>query len=410
MIKRIFQSFKTRLWLGTLASTLLPYVLILPWSYNYNGYAYIVSMLAVAFTHFVNAHSIYAITNHPGHKSAFSIIPTAFLCFFCAWIVLKILGLPYSIVYLELGFLVSCIYNYYSFKLRTRTQSTFAYIPIGDAIDAYLLPEIKWLKQVNPQIQLNEKIQGYVADLQSNDLTSEWQNFLAMKTLKGIPVYHIRYVEEMLTGRVKIKHMYENNLGSLLPSSIYMNIKHFLECLLIILSFPITLPVVFITALLIKLEDGGSIIYTQPRVGYRGQTIIVYKLRSMKENNQESATISNDDRITKIGKFIRKTRIDELPQFINVLKGEMSLIGPRAEFKPFADELEKQVPFYNYRHIVKPGISGWAQVMHGYATGAEETQIKLEHDFYYIKHFSFSLDVIIFFKTIKTMLTGFGAR
>ncbi|WP_063226678.1 sugar transferase, partial [Psychrobacter phenylpyruvicus] len=136
----------------------------------------------------------------------------------------------------------------------------------------------------------------------------------------------------------------------------------------------------------------------------------VYKFRSMREKAEEVLTTENDNRITRVGKFIRKTRIDELPQFINVIKGEMSLIGPRAEFLDFAVELEKEVPFFNYRHIVKPGISGWAQVNQGYATGPEETKIKIEYDFYYIKHISFSLDLLIFFKTIHTMLTGFGAR
>ena len=115
-------------------------------------------------------------------------------------------------------------------------------------------------------------------------------------------------------------------------------------------------------------------------------------------------------RVTKIGKFIRKTRIDELPQFFNVLKGDMSLIGPRPEQKVFVDAFEEQIPFYNYRHIVRPGISGWAQVTQGYTADVDDTQIKVEHDFYYIKHFSLWLDVLIVFKTIKTMLTGFGAR
>ena len=119
---------------------------------------------------------------------------------------------------------------------------------------------------------------------------------------------------------------------------------------------------------------------------------------------------ANDMRVTRVGKFIRKTRIDELPQFFNVLKGDMSLIGPRPEQKVFVDQFEQEIPFYNYRHIVKPGITGWAQVTHGYAGDADETRVKIEHDFYYIKHISFSLDILIVFKTVKTMLTGFGAR
>ena len=128
------------------------------------------------------------------------------------------------------------------------------------------------------------------------------------------------------------------------------------------------------------------------------------------EKNGAQFAQSRDMRVTRIGKFIRKTRIDELPQFFNILKGDMALIGPRPEQKAFVEQFEKNIPFYNYRHIVKPGITGWAQVTHGYAATEDETQVKVEHDFFYIKHFSFSLDVLIFFKTIHTMLTGFGAR
>ena len=128
------------------------------------------------------------------------------------------------------------------------------------------------------------------------------------------------------------------------------------------------------------------------------------------EKHGAQMATTNDMRVTRVGKFIRKTRIDELPQFFNVLKGDMSLIGPRPEQKVFVDQFEQEIPFYNYRHIVKPGITGWAQVTHGYAGDADETRVKIEHDFYYIKHISFSLDILIVFKTIKTMLTGFGAR
>ena len=128
------------------------------------------------------------------------------------------------------------------------------------------------------------------------------------------------------------------------------------------------------------------------------------------EKNGAQFASAGDMRVTRIGKFIRKTRIDELPQFFNVLKGDMSLIGPRPEQKVFVDKFEEQIPFYSYRHIVKPGISGWAQVVHGYAAGIDDTQVKIEHDFYYIKHFSLWLDILIMFKTLKTMITGFGAR
>ena len=118
----------------------------------------------------------------------------------------------------------------------------------------------------------------------------------------------------------------------------------------------------------------------------------------------------DDPRITRVGKVIRKLRIDELPQFLNVLKGEMSLIGPRPEQPSFVEEYDKKIPFYSYRHIVKPGISGWAQVRHGYTSSSDETQVKIEHDFYYIKNCSLGMDLMIAILTIKIMLTGFGAR
>ncbi|MCV2504132.1 MAG: sugar transferase, partial [Neisseriaceae bacterium] len=117
-----------------------------------------------------------------------------------------------------------------------------------------------------------------------------------------------------------------------------------------------------------------------------------------------------DQRVTPFGKIIRKLRIDELPQFFNIIKGDMSLIGPRPEQKTFVEQFENEIPFYNYRHIVKPGISGWAQVNQGYASGTSETFVKIEYDLFYIKYFSFSLDFLIFLKTIKTIFTGFGAR
>ncbi|AKX54991.1 capsular biosynthesis protein [Thiopseudomonas alkaliphila] len=168
-----------------------------------------------------------------------------------------------------------------------------------------------------------------------------------------------------------------------------------------------------ITGVVIKLESEGPMFFKQERVGQADKTFTVYKLRSMcKDSEKDGAQFAqaNDARITRVGHFIRKTRLDEIPQFINVLKGDMSLIGPRPEQRVFVDEFEKTIPFYAYRHVVKPGITGWAQVVHGYAADAEDTQVKIEHDFYYIKNFSIWLDMLIVAKTIKTILTGFGAR
>jgi len=190
-------------------------------------------------------------------------------------------------------------------------------------------------------------------------------------------------------------------------------VKRLMDITLVVISAPLWLPVMLITGVLIKLESSGPMFFVQERVGQGNRPFNVYKLRSMckdSEKNGAQFAAANDMRITRVGKVIRKTRIDEIPQFINVLKGDMSLIGPRPEQRVFVEQFEEEIPFYAYRHVVKPGITGWAQVVHGYAADADDTRVKIEHDFYYIKHFSLWLDILIIFKTIRTMLTGFGAR
>jgi len=257
------------------------------------------------------------------------------------------------------------------------------------------------------------RVNTVVTNLHAPDLGADWQRFLADCTLRGISVYNIRQVEESLTGRVKIRHLYENDLGSLLPSPGYMLVKRVIDILLVLFSLPLTLPLMAATALAIRLESPGGALFTQNRVGQGGREFKIYKFRSMvcdSEKHGAQLAQEGDARVTRTGRFIRKTRLDELPQFFNILKGDMSLIGPRPEQKYFVDAFERSIPFYSYRHIVKPGLSGWAQVTQGYAGNEDETQIKIEHDFYYIKHFSFSLDVLILFKTLHTIVTGFGAR
>ena len=371
------------------------------------GYANLFISALLVGSSIITLHSI---QRFPGITSSTYIIPVIFFWFLLILLLIKLSNTSYSFYYYNFSSFLLLIYLFFIDIInRKHATYTFAYIPVGRAKQIpEQIPTVNWLPLHSPY--LDAEVNGIVTDLHSDDLTDDWERFITDKTLKGTPVYHYRNIRESLTGRVRINHMYENDLGSLIPSPNYMFLKYFFDVLLILASLPFTVLVGLITAIAIKLEDGGKVFYIQPRVGYRGEIMQVYKFRSMKEKSKEVVTTTDDDRITKVGKFIRKTRIDELPQFINVIKGEMSLIGPRAEFIDFAVELEKEVPFFNYRHIVKPGISGWAQVNQGYATGAEETKVKIEYDFYYIKHISFSLDLLIFFKTIHTMVTGFGAR
>lgn len=380
-------------------------------SFELNGH-YWLNVYIVFVAYFLANLVIQTFNNFPGNRSSMSVLPSVLGSFAFVFLCVALLGLSYSIAFIAMSFLCAVFFGYVGFAIARRTKKVMAFIPFGKGQETYRLPNIHWVRLDEPKLP-KESISAIVVDLRSPQLTDEWQHFLAEKTLEGISVFNTRQVEEALTGRVKIHHMYENDLGSLLPSPIYTNIKLLIEVVLVLLSFPVVLPVMAVTAALIKLESQGGIFFIQNRVGRGGKEFKIYKFRSMCADSEKDGAqfaSAGDMRVTRVGKFIRKTRIDELPQFFNILKGEMSLIGPRPEQKVFVKEFEETVPFYNYRHIVRPGISGWAQVVHGYAADSEATQVKVEHDFYYIKHYSFSLDALIFFKTFKTMLTGFGAR
>ena len=415
-MQKIFRSFLFRLIAGLLLVCLVPALLLPEWRGAWKGsLLHEVSLATVAAAFVASMFSMQRFDWFPGTRSIFAGLTIVIGWYALLGALLMAARLPYSLSYIWLGFVLSLAFMLVqSSWLRHSHVLRMGFVPLGRADHLDQVHGVEWIRLDQPALPANgRKLDAIVADLHAPALTDSWQKFLADCTLQHMPVYNIRQVEEALTGRVKIHHMYENNLGSLLPNPIYMVLKYLWEVCLIVLSLPIVLPLMLVTALLIKLEDGGSIFYNQERVGYRGKPFLMFKFRSMTENrklNQETTTTHNDARVTRVGRFIRKVRIDELPQFLNVALGQMSLIGPRAEYKKFADELEQQVAFYQYRHIVKPGITGWAQVRHGYATGADETQVKIEHDFYYIKNFSFSLDLLIVFLTIRTMLTGFGAR
>ena len=185
-----------------------------------------------------------------------------------------------------------------------------------------------------------------------------------------------------------------------------------LDVALAIVLLPLFAVLIALAAICIKFETGGPIFYAQPRMGYRARIFTIYKMRSMRDGLAlgKHYTEENDPRITNVGRIIRKFRIDELPQIINIFKGEMSWIGPRPEAVELAEWYANEIPFYIYRHAVRPGISGWAQVMQGNVSQLDAATVKLQFDFYYIRNFSPWLDLLIALKTIQTVFTGFGAR
>ena len=370
------------------------------------------SALICLIAYALAAVSINKLLYFPGKQSWLHILPAVGLSYGSVFFISGILFITFSNSFVLINSLLATLFFVGDFIRRNRHLPDMAYIPHGRAGSAAQIPHARWICLNTPELP-QTPVQAVVADLHCPDLSADWQRFLAACTLDGIPVYNIRQIEESLTGRVKIRHLYENDLGSLLPPAGYMLVKRLLDILCVLAVLPFALPLMLLTAIAIRLESAGNVLFVQNRVGQGGREFKIYKFRSMRtDSEQNGAQLAQvgDSRITRVGSFIRKTRLDELPQFFNILKGDMSLIGPRPEQKVFVEQFEKSIPFYQYRHIVKPGLSGWAQVTQGYAGNTDETQVKIEHDFYYIKHFSFSLDVLIMFKTVKIILTGFGAR
>jgi len=232
---------------------------------------------------------------------------------------------------------------------------------------------------------------------------------------RGIDVIDMPNIYEQLTGKVPFKHI--NNMWLLhtvisKPKLYGKLIKPIVErCAALIMLF-MAAPLIPLISVLVKLHSKGGVFYTQERVGKDGGKFTIIKFRTMVQNAEAHTgavyAIDNDPRVTKIGKFLRKWRLDEIPQLLNVIKGEMGLIGPRPEREVFIKEFEEKIPFYSQRLVVRPGLTGWAQVKYPYAATIEQTEEKLQYDLYYIKNMSFVLDFIVLIKTIRVVLFGSG--
>lgn len=362
---------------------------------------------------------INVIRRYPGVEEFSYALPSLCLsyAFFTAMLLLS--RIPYSRSVILLSFISSLIFfgTLYS-SYRRRSNLIIGVVPEGDYERLIETPGVDWkvLRDVNDNIDGFDAIS---VDLWA-DLSDEWERQLASYALSGMPVYHSKHLLESLTGRVEIERLSENTFGTLTPLITYMTAKRVVDAVAAIAAFVILSPFLLIVGILIRLDSEGPAIFRQVRTGYRGKPFQVFKFRTMtiadpapitSQTGLEAAmTKDNDQRITGLGKFLRRTRIDELPQIINVIKGEMSWIGPRPEADILSRWYEKEIPFYRYRHIVRPGITGWAQVTQGHVVEVDQVREKLHYDFYYIKNFSPWIDVVVFARTIKTIISGFGAK
>ncbi len=234
---------------------------------------------------------------------------------------------------------------------------------------------------------------------------------------KGVEVTRMPILYEEMTGRVPVHHLesdwiIRSFVDGLRVSGFYDLTKRILDIIggaLGLLMFAVTYPFI---ALAVYLDSGLPIFYVQPRLGRGGYRFNIYKYRTMRQDAEADGearmALENDPRVTRVGNFLRKLRLDELPQFWNVLRGEMSLVGPRAERPELVAEFQKQIPFYRARLLVKPGLTGWAQINYGYVASVLETAVKIEYDLYYIKHRTLGMDFQILLRTIGTVLRRTG--
>jgi sugar transferase (PEP-CTERM system associated) len=234
--------------------------------------------------------------------------------------------------------------------------------------------------------------------------------------LEGVQVVEAASLFEGLSGRIPLRDLRPSWLifsGGFRKPRILNSVKRGGEATLSALGLALGAPVAGLVALAVRLSGPGPVLYRQTRVGRGGRPFDLLKFRTMRENAEADsgpvwATAGDDPRVTAVGRLLRKARIDEIPQLWNVLRGEMSFVGPRPERPHFVDKLRKVIPYYDERHSVRPGITGWAQVKFPYGSTLEDAEEKLEFDLYYVKHMSLLLDVAIVLETLKVMLLGRG--
>lgn len=363
--------------------------------------------------------SVFAIRNfekYPGAESVSSVLPLTSLIYGGLFVIFLVGRMDYARMAL-IGNYVLCVSLLFAEQMigSERKQLRIAIIQ-GGAAYPFEARNIEWIPVDDPATPIGD-FDALTVDLRA-DLSDDWERRITELALAGVPVYHIKHLRESLTGMVEIEHLAETSYGTLAPPHIYIIAKRVIDTIVAAVLLFLLLPIMAVVAVVIRLDSPGPAIFKQTRIGFGGHPFTVRKFRTMQtvqadsinDDRNAAMTQSNDVRITRTGRFLRKSRIDELPQLINILRGEMSLIGPRPEAAVLSSWYEKEIPLYRYRHIVMPGVTGWAQINQGHVTNVEDVTTKLHYDFYYIKHLSPWIDLSIAIRTILTMVSGHGAK
>jgi lipopolysaccharide/colanic/teichoic acid biosynthesis glycosyltransferase len=413
--RTLWHRLRVQLGVGLLLAVLLPWAVRFRFEYPGDIDSLQNSLAGTVAAVIGGYYGFRRVSHYPGVRASYHILPSFAASYGLVLAFFFFARFDYSRLHFLASFLF-CIFWYYIvyFKLQRQQRLRIGVVPAGQVEHLFSLKDVAW-RRLDEESREDEQYDAIVADLRS-DMPEDWERFLADRALAGTLVMHVKQMEESLTGRVAIEHLSENTLGSLIPGIVYGRAKRAWDLALALVAIPFLLPFLLLVAIAIRLDSPGPVLFRQERMGYRGHPFSMFKFRTMKHGSGgadprvAAMTQHADDRVTRLGRYLRRSRIDELPQIINIIRGEMSWIGPRPEAVPLSLWYEAELPFYRYRHIVRPGITGWAQVKQGHVADVSDVLWKLQYDFYYIKNFSFWLDLLIVFGTMKTMLNGFGAR
>lgn len=368
------------------------------------------SGLGAALAFLVGMFVVRQVVRFPHTSGPFYVLPIFLTCFGILFAALLMLRIGFSRYQLLASLFLATVWALaYVYTVARTRRMRIGLAPYG-AVDPREWGEAVDVVMLQTPHASDGALDAVVADLRA-DMPDAWERFLADCALRRLPVYHFKQISESLTGRVHVEHLSENQFGSLLLPRHYEVLKRGLDVLLILVLIPLLVPLMIALALAIRWTSPGPVLFVQERIGFRGESFRMLKFRTMVDSHDgPHYTLPEDQRITSLGKFLRRHRLDELPQIANILRGQMSWIGPRPESAELAKWYEREVPFHRYRYIVRPGITGWAQVNQGQAAGPQEAGEKLQYDFYYIKNFSPWLDLLIALRTVRVLITGWGSH
>lgn len=363
----------------------------------------------------------------PAAQGGIWVVFSSATCFASLLVLLAATHAAYSRVALASSFVIVTVWLFAGMRRHLRTLVLKLGVPepavlalleaARDVLHSVQLTHVRAELIASEEIDELIRLDGVVIDRYSAK-SEVLQRIITRLKLGGTRIYSADHIHELLTGRLALSHTEDSFLDDSSGRILYEVLKRVFDLLgALVLLVALALPMVIIACAL-RLEGPGSrALFLQERVGRSGKPFRMIKFRTMRpvpiagESSDGVVVEPHDEsRVTPIGRFLRRYRLDELPQLINVLAGTMSLIGPRPEWIASATEFFNRIPHYPYRHLVRPGITGWAQVTQGHVTDLSDTVVKLELDLFYVKHMSFALDLVIGVRTVRTVLTGYGSR